>query len=258
MSDVVTEHHRQITEQFTRQAAPFAALHAVDESVALMASAAGLTGTDRVLDVACGPGLVACGFARVAAHVVGVDLTPAMLDQARARQAAEGISNVAWDVADGEALPFVDGAFSVVVSRYALHHFLRPAVVVAEMARVCAPGGRVVAADVYSTTADQSAAYDAMERLRDPSHVRAVGERELHEMFAASGLESLEARPYQFGVNVARLLAATRTPAESAEHFTQIVANDVGHDRLGIKAHFAEDGLRFTFPVVIMAGRKRS
>ena len=171
MSDVAAEHNRRVTEQFTRQAAPFAALHAGDASVQRLVAAADLGATDDVLDVACGPGLVACAFARVAAHVTGVDLTPAMLDQARARQATAGLTNVDWQVADVTSLPFAAGRYSVVVSRYALHHALSPATVVAEMVRVCAPGGRVVVADVYTTGDDQAAAYDAMERLRDPSHV---------------------------------------------------------------------------------------
>jgi ubiquinone/menaquinone biosynthesis C-methylase UbiE len=249
-------HNRRITEQFTRQAAPFAELHTVDDSVRLMMAAAQVGPADRVLDVACGPGLLACAFAGAAAHVTGVDLTPAMLDQARRLQAARGLTNVDWHVADVTALPFPDGRFSVVVSRYAMHHFLEPATVAAEMVRACAPGGRVVVADVYSTSAAQGALYDAMERLRDPSHVRAVGREELVGLLPALGLRGVEAQEFRFGVDVDRLLQATGTPPDAAEQVRRIVSDDVGHDRLGIGAHRSAGAVGFSFPVVIVSGRK--
>ena len=64
-------------------------------------------------------------------------------------------------------LPFADRTFDAVVTRFSFHHLEDPKKALDEMVRVCRPGGRVVVCDVYTTTADQAAEYDRLERLRD-------------------------------------------------------------------------------------------
>src|SRR5690349_12132780 len=104
----MSSHHDTIVDQFTRQAVPFATAAPIRDAAAiqLLVDAAGTTADDIVLDVACGPGLVACGFAQRARHVVGIDLTPAMLDQARALAAAQQLTNVSFQQGDVLPLPF--------------------------------------------------------------------------------------------------------------------------------------------------------
>jgi SAM-dependent methyltransferase len=67
----------------------------------------------RVLDVGCGPGSITLGLAEVVAPgvVVGIDLQPAQVEQARALAATRGVTNVGYEVADLYTLPFPDGAF---------------------------------------------------------------------------------------------------------------------------------------------------
>jgi ubiquinone/menaquinone biosynthesis C-methylase UbiE len=60
--------------------------HSTYEADRLLIDMTGVGPADRVLDVACGPGLVACSLAEVARHVTGLDLAPAMIKQAGARQ----------------------------------------------------------------------------------------------------------------------------------------------------------------------------
>jgi len=97
MSDSDSRHNSIIVEQFTRQAAPFARMHTAEESMELFKRVAGVTRDDIALDVACGPGLVACAFAKIAKHVSGVDITPAMLEQARQLQQRERLTNIEWN-----------------------------------------------------------------------------------------------------------------------------------------------------------------
>ena len=80
----MASHDSRILDQFTRQAAPFAAAAAIRNQEALdrIVQWAETRPDDTVLDVACGPGLLACAFAKVAQHATGVDMTPAMLEQA--------------------------------------------------------------------------------------------------------------------------------------------------------------------------------
>ena len=75
------EQRQLILDQFTRQAAPFSEMHARDDAgmLRLLIETADIGGDDEVLDVACGPGLVACEVAKVARHVTGVDLTGLLL-----------------------------------------------------------------------------------------------------------------------------------------------------------------------------------
>jgi ubiquinone/menaquinone biosynthesis C-methylase UbiE len=251
------EHNRLITEQFTRQAVPFSQLHSDDESVQLLIKAAQTTSQDTVLDVACGPGLLACGFAAIAAHVTGVDLTPAMIDQARQLQQTKSLTNLTWRFADASALPFPNASFSIVVTRYALHHLLDPARALSEMIRVCRPGGTIVVADVFTTSPEQARAYDAMEKLRDPSHARALGLQELQDLFTTAGIDQLQTQFYRFDVEVDHLLHATRTPPEAAAKLRNIISADIGKNLLGINAHRSEKSLHFSFPIVILVGRKQ-
>jgi ubiquinone/menaquinone biosynthesis C-methylase UbiE len=97
----------------------------------------------RVLDVACGTGI----FARMAAHVVGpagkvvgIDPTPLVVEAARR---IDITSIVEWRNWEGLRLPFDDESFDVVSCQHALHRFSDPLVVLDEMRRVLAPGGRL-------------------------------------------------------------------------------------------------------------------
>lgn len=100
---------------------------------------------DAVLDVACGTGNGAlAAAARGAAPVVGVDLEPALLEQAR--EAAPEVP-VDWRVGDAVALPVEDAAFDVVVSVFGVMYAADQPAAAGELARACAPGGRVVLAN---------------------------------------------------------------------------------------------------------------
>ena len=130
-----TTHQNLILDQFTRQAAPFSAAAMItDEAVLrLIVEAASPRPDDTVLDVACGPGLVVCAFAPHVRQATGIDLTPAMLEEARKAAAQRRLRNVALDRGDVYALPYDDGSFSIVIARYAFHHLLDPFAALREM-----------------------------------------------------------------------------------------------------------------------------
>src|SRR6476646_3254445 len=144
-----------VVDQFTRQAAPFANSAAMrdEDALGLLVEFSGATAGDAVLDVACGPGLVVAAFARVCRRATGIDLTPAMIEKAREHAAALGLTNVDWHVGNVLPLPFPDRAFSVVVSRFAFHHFPDPLTVLREMARVATR--RIVVADMVASRSEE-------------------------------------------------------------------------------------------------------
>lgn len=250
------EQRRLILDQFTRQAVPFAQMHARDDGqiYRLMIETAGIGPDDIVLDVACGPGLVACEVAKVARHVTGVDLTRAMIEQAEARQRAFGLTNLSWYVGDAQPLAFPDAAFSRVITRYSFHHFSQPAAVFAEMVRVCRSGGRVTVCDVFTTSPEQAEAYDRLERYRDPSHTRALQLAEFDSLF--DRLADVRRAFHKHPVTVDDLLSRSFPAPGGANAFRHAVESDIGVNRLGIEAS-REGGLSFAFPVLIVSGVKQ-
>ena len=177
-------HDNLIRTEFARQADSLAQGAVFNDAVILerIRQAAQLGRHSRALDVACGPGIVVEALARDAGAVVGCDITPEMLAKAEKRCVSAGLKNVRFVPGRAEALPFEDGGFDVVVSRSALHHFLEPAAAIREMARVLKPGGRMVTVDVMaSEDAAAAALHNALEILRDPSHVRMLPRSELQK-----------------------------------------------------------------------------
>src|SRR3954463_1353276 len=175
-----------VLDQFTRQSTPFANSAAMrdEDALRLLVEFSGATAGDTVLDVACGPGLVVAAFAKVCRHATGIDLTPAMIEKAREHSAALSLTNVDWRVGNVLPLPFPDRSFSVVVSRFAFHHFPDPLAVLREMTRVCTRPGRVVVADMAASDDRRRAdALNRMERLRDPSHTCALTLAEMRGLF---------------------------------------------------------------------------
>jgi 2-polyprenyl-3-methyl-5-hydroxy-6-metoxy-1,4-benzoquinol methylase len=100
----------------------------------------------QVLDVACGTGNLAIIAARRGVVVSGVDIAANLIDQARARAAAEGL-RIAYVEGDAEDLPYGDGQFGLVVSMFGVMFAPRPSIATAEMLRVTRPGGRVALAN---------------------------------------------------------------------------------------------------------------
>ena len=96
----------------------------------------------RVLDVACGTGVVAITAARRGAQVRGIDLTPALLGRARQNASLAGVG-IEFVEGDAEALPYPDGSFDVVLSQFGHIFAPRPHVATSEMLRVLRPGGRI-------------------------------------------------------------------------------------------------------------------
>jgi SAM-dependent methyltransferase len=100
--------------------------------------AAQVVSDTRLLDLACGPGLLASAAAARGADPLGVDFSPAMLAVARAREPA-----MRFDQGDAEALPYESGSFDAVLSNFGIHHVPRPSLALGEAHRVLRRGGRV-------------------------------------------------------------------------------------------------------------------
>ena len=253
------DNRQAILDQFTRQAVPFSTAPGIrdEEALRLLVTASGAGPADTVLDVACGPGLVAAAFARVARHVTGIDLTPAMIDRARALVRERGLANVTLTVGDVRPLPYEDGTFSLVVSRFAFHHFPDPGAVLREMVRVCAPEGRVVVADAaVSSDPARAAAFNRMEKLRDPSHARALSLAELAGLFAAAGLPEPAVTRREVRAEVEGLLSRSFPRPGDADRIRVLFAESLADDALGVGARRIDGAIHFAYPVAILVARR--
>ena len=244
---------RLAVEQFTVHAESFGSSPVMNDEGALdaLVGLCALRPGDRVLDVACGPGIVSCRLAEAepTATVVGVDVTPAMLALAETRAAERGVAGrVAFRPGRMEQLPFPDAGFDVVVSRYALHHAADPAVVAAELARVAGPAGRIVVFD-FDAGEDAVAArvYDEAERWRDPSHVRNLTAAEQRDLFTAIGLQLDATCAHRLPADLDTVLA--RSHGTDHGRVRAAFEASIGGHGLGVDARRVGDRIAFAYPI---------
>jgi ubiquinone/menaquinone biosynthesis C-methylase UbiE len=184
------DHENRLRNEFTRQAETFSASTAITDAALTQrfVGALGEAARGSVLDVACGPGILSAAIAKTARQVVAFDLTPQMLTKAAQRCSGAGLDNVTFREGNATELPFADAAFDAVVTRLSVHHFDRPGRAMSEIFRVLRPGGRFVIADVISSEVPAEAELqNAIEILRDPSHVRMLPGSELAALVRGAG-----------------------------------------------------------------------
>ncbi len=252
-------HQALIVDQFTRQAVPFSTAKAIadEKALQLLIDMAGAGPEDTVLDVACGGGNVVCAFARVARHATGIDMTPAMLERAARLATEKQLSNVNWDRGDVGSLPYPGGAFSIVVTRFSFHHFPDPPAVLREMKRVCAPGGRILVADMHTSVVQAKAdEFNRMELLRDPSHVRALHLEELQALFQAAGLPQARLASYELRDELENLLGRSFPHPGDDEKIREIFRASARDDRLGIPIRQEGNRIHYAYPVAVLAANR--
>ncbi len=187
----MTNQIRRVQSAFSRQAPGFGGSGLSlgrEELLRWVVESLTLTLETRALDVAAGTGHLSRAVAPHVRSVTAVDVTPAMLHAARAEAAAAGLANLRPVQADAGRLPFADRHFDLVMCRLALHHFADPAVELAEMARVTRVSGTLAVVDLLSPDdAELAGRYNTFERMRDPSHTRAVTAGEVRDLLRAAG-----------------------------------------------------------------------
>jgi ubiquinone/menaquinone biosynthesis C-methylase UbiE len=144
-------------------------------------------GDERALDAGTGTGALAFALAPLVREVVGVDLVPELLVEARRRAAS--YPNVEFVEGDITSLDFEPAAFDLVGTASTIHHIARPELVVAELSRVTRPGGTILVVDQIAPV-DPLAALDLnrFEHARDPSHTRVLADVDMRYLFEANDL----------------------------------------------------------------------
>lgn len=161
-----------------------------------------LSTDDHLLDVACGAGKLVRAAAVRVERAVGVDLAPRMIEEARRRTDAElatASRPIEFFVAASDHLPFADGEFTAIVTTTALHHFPDPAASASEMARVLAPGGRIVVGDFFRDKLPARMG-DTVLRRFERGHVGLQSRSGIEELLADAGIRVTRSRPIWFGL----------------------------------------------------------
>jgi ubiquinone/menaquinone biosynthesis C-methylase UbiE len=240
-------------EQFARVARAYAqsAAHARGEDLAILH--ANVAAGARVVDIGTGAGHALAAVCENASLAVGVDATPQMLDVARDVLRERGVPAHLVE-ADAAALPFADASFDAAVSRLAAHHFPHVDAAFAEIARVLRRGATFSFVDNYAPDdRDLDAWLDALERLRDASHVRSHTIAEWRALLERAGFETRVEAATLTALQTEDWLARSQTPPDRAQRAREMLRSAPAGARETFRVHDAGFSL---LKVVIIATRR--
>lgn len=209
-------HETLIANQFGPRAQAYVVspVHAHGEDLDRLAALARELAPGAVLDLGCGGGHVPFALARHAAAVSAYDLSEEMLEAVRGVVAERGLGNVRTVRGVAEQLPFADATFDLVVTRFSAHHWNDAGAGVREAARVLKCGGRAVFIDIASSEVPVLDTHlQAIEVLRDPSHVRDYAPSEWRALVGGAGLTILAERTHRLRLEFASWVERIGTPA---------------------------------------------
>nr|BFD40807.1 class I SAM-dependent methyltransferase [Pseudomonas sp. FFPRI_1] len=208
-------HSQVVQTQFGEQASAYlsSAVHAQGVEFALLQAEVAQRGDARVLDLGCGAGHVSFHVAPLVREVVAYDLSPQMLDVVASAAAERNLGNISTRHGAAERLPFADGEFDFVFSRYSAHHWSDLGQALREVRRVLKPGGVAAFIDVLSPGSPLFDTYlQSVEVLRDTSHVRDYSAGEWLRQVSEAGLHARSTARQRLRLEYSSWVERMRTP----------------------------------------------
>jgi ubiquinone/menaquinone biosynthesis C-methylase UbiE len=211
------EHDALVAQQFgvTARAYLESETHSTGDDLELLAQEVAAIPKAAVLDLGCGAGHASFAVAPHAASVTAYDLTPEMLAVVEREAAARELPNIATVQGMAEELPFPEAHFDCVISRYSAHHWHDVPAALREVRRVLKPGGRVLLID---TAGGETPLLDthlqAIEILRDPSHVRDYSARQWLALFREAGFTATLRQEWPLPIEFSGWIERQRTAPE--------------------------------------------
>jgi ubiquinone/menaquinone biosynthesis C-methylase UbiE len=209
------KHHDQVADAFGSTAAAYltSPSHASGADLTTLAAEIGSTPAARVLDLGCGAGHVSFAVAPRAQSVTAYDIAPQMLATVAAAARERGLANVRTEQGAAESLPFADASFDWVVSRFSAHHWHDVPCALGEVRRVLKPGGRTLFVDVAGVDHPLlDTHFQAVEVLRDGSHIRNYRADEWLALFAGAGFTARIRERWRLPMAFDQWVARMRTP----------------------------------------------
>ncbi|MBX6324344.1 MAG: class I SAM-dependent methyltransferase [Rhodospirillaceae bacterium] len=208
-------HGALVGGQFGPRAAAYvtSTVHAQGEDLQQLAALAKGRAGGRALDLGCGGGHVSFAVAPHLGEVVAYDLSEEMLAAVAATAAARGLANIRTQAGRVEALPFADAGFDLVLTRFSAHHWDDLDAALAEARRVLRPDGRAAFADGVSPGPPLLDTFlQAIELLRDPSHVRNYSVEEWRQALTRAGFRPGAVTRRRVRLEFATWIARMATP----------------------------------------------
>ncbi|WP_259756285.1 class I SAM-dependent methyltransferase [Pseudomonas sp. GCEP-101] len=210
-----SRHEHVVQRQFGAQANAYltSAVHAQGEEFALLRETVAADAGSRVLDLGCGAGHVSFQIAEFCDEVIAYDLSQQMLDVVASAAAERGLGNISTRCGAAEQLPFEDGEFDFVFSRYSAHHWRDVGQALREVRRVLKPGGVACFIDVAAPGLPLLDTYlQTVEVLRDTSHVRDYSPSEWARLVGEAGLAVTAAKRQRLRLEFTSWVERMRTP----------------------------------------------
>jgi|SRR5579883_2331774 len=215
----MSTHEQTVQRQFDPRARAYltSAVHAAGpdlERAKVLVSQAVPTAA-QALDIGCGAGHLSFALAPYVARLIALDPSARMLAAVSETAGSRGLRQIETRQGTAESLPFADGCFQLVCTRYSAHHWTRLQAAVRELGRVLTPGGHALLID---TLGHEDPLVDtfmqAIELLRDPSHVRNRSRAEWRSLLDSAGLMELECAEWPTRLEFASWTERMRTPAD--------------------------------------------
>ena len=255
MQNKQEEHNKKIVEQFSKQAVPFKLVQGHYNCVDTIIEMSDVSSEKTVLDLACGTAIVGCEFAKYAKHVTGIDITKEMLHEAKKLKKEKKLENITFELNSVDNLSYEENFFDIVFTRYSFHHFLDVNQVFKEMIRVCKPNGKIIVVDV-ALEEKYAQAYNNMEKLRDPSHTRALTNTEFEQLFSNKQLSNCSKSNYSVKLELEEQLNASFPNSGDDEKIRNIFQEDIIHNHLGVKSYSKDSKIYFSYPITIFVATK--
>ena len=213
----------------------------------------------EALDIATGTGEFARALSPKVGAVVGLDATDAMLELGKKFVEQAGIRNISFTKGVVQDIPFDDGTFDIVSSRYAFHHFADPKPVISEMVRVCKPGGHIIIVDIIIPDESTAVENNYYEWLCDQSHTRVLHPGEFETYFRLFGMEVISARSRVLENEFVEWMDFSLTEKQHREEILRAVHAELdGGPKTGLGAYEEDSVLCFNQLGLSIVGRKPS
>ncbi len=214
-----------------------------------------------ILDVGAGAGALAINLAEDGAReVVGVDISPAMLEAAellRLQSTSANVRRVSFRLAPAHALPFRDERFDAIFCRLVLHHSHRPQDILEEMARLLKHGGVLILADLLSVDDPvKRATQNAIEEKRNPSHVAARSADQYRKLVTGAGLSIEAEQTVTFERTLDEWLDDMQPDQAARTQVREMVEAGLETDAAGFNARRRGDKITFEQRLFYLKARK--
>lgn len=204
----------------------------------------------NLLDLGCGGGHVTYQLADSVQSVVAYDLVEQMVQTVTTQAAQKNLTNITGMVGKAENLPFSDGEFNCVVSRYSAHHWQNVAQAMDEIYRVLASNGKCVIVDILGNsnpTLDNL--FQTIETVRDPSHVRDYSLAEWLKFAEYAGFNIEKVEKQRLRLDFTSWVARMQTPDFAVQTLRYLL--DKAPDNFREHYQVSEDG-SFTSEVMFL------